>query len=317
MGLNTHNEPTPEFNERCLVLVQRWENGDLPFEDVVNTLNAYRQEAIAAGQIVNEARAEQMLGYVQHYRGNLTISIQHWERARHHYQQVGNRNRVATIDLNLGESYRYKGDFNRSIRLYRAAYETAELFGDVRLQTIAVLNEGLVLVALQQNADAHEAFKRGLALAAQCDANDPTLPGVLCELHHGMAVVALADDDIETAWEQALMAYDIAQEEGQPLQLGFANRTMGEVLTVMQQVSAPDLPSDPDVYFRAALAAFQEINAETETARTLYAQALSLAKRGRRIVAARMLQQVMIEFSHLGMVDDAARAAEAQLQVVS
>lgn len=317
MALNTHNEPTPEFNERCLVVVQSWENGELPFEDAVNTLDSYRREAIAAGHIVNEARAEQMLGYVQHYRGNLTISIQHWERARHHYQQVGNRNRVATIDLNLGESYRYKGEFNRAIRLYRAAFETAELFGDVRLQTIAVLNEGLVLVALRQNADAREAFEQGLALAGQCDAGDPTLPGVLCELHHGLAVVALADDDIETAWEQALMAYDIAQEEDQPLQLGFANRTMGEVLTVMQQVSAPDLPSDPDVYFRAALAAFQEINADTEVARTLYAQALSLAKRGRRIIAAKMLQQVMIEFSHLGMVDDAARAAEAQLQVVS
>ncbi len=48
----------------------------------------------------------------------------------------------------------------------------------------------------------------------------------------------------------------------------------------------------------------------------MLAHARCLAGHGRRTTAARKLQQAMIIFTRLGMTDDAAQAAEAQLQVI-
>jgi len=131
-----------------------------------------------------------------------------------------------------------------------------------------------------------------------------------------MAVIHLRQGDAKAAWGQALKALEASEKSGKPLQRGYANRIMGEVITELKESPEPPLPSDPDEYFRTALAAFREINAEAELARTMYAHALSMAARGRRMIAARKLQQVMIIFTRLGMVDDAARAAEAQLSVI-
>jgi hypothetical protein len=77
-----------------------------------------------------------------------------------------------------------------------------------------------------------------------------------------------------------------------------------------------DSPADPDEYFRLAIDVFREMNMEAERARTVFAHARSLAHRGRKTMAVRMLQQVMVMFTDLGMVDDAAKAAQAQIAAV-
>lgn len=309
-------EPTPEFNQRCLDVIRRWEGGDLPYKEAIAQVTALSQEAVEANHIANEARAEQLLGLIQHYRGNLNTSIRHNERARKLYQRVGNRVRTATMDLNQGENYRFKGDFTRARKLYRAAYDAAAELNNLPLQTMAALNEGLTLVAASQYDAARAALDEGLELIPRWTEEDPQLPSILCELHQGMAIIHLQDGNHEAAWSEALKALDAARKGGQPLQLGFANRILGEVVTMMESVPDAQFSSDPDDYFRAAIDAFREINAEAELARTMFAQAKSLAIRGRRTTAARKLQQVMIIFTRLGMVDDAARAAEAQLAVL-
>jgi tetratricopeptide (TPR) repeat protein len=275
------------------------------------------QQAVETGHIANQARVEHVLGYVHHYRGNLGASIQHYDRARVLYKQAGNQDRVATVDMNQGENYRFKGDFSRALRLYRSAYRTAEVLGDLRLQTMAAANEGIVQVAMSQYISARRALDAASQLASQWteDANGD-LPALLCEIHDALAVIDLREDRVQEAWEHALYALEIAMEAKKPMQLGFANRTVGEVVTRLGTAPDPRFSSDPDHYFRAAIKHFRELNAEAELGRTMYAQALSLAQRGRRTTAARKLQQVMILFTKLDMVDDAARAAEAQLAVL-
>lgn len=309
-------EPTPEFNQKCLDAIRRWERGELPFKETIALLNSYNQEAVAANHIANQGRAEHLLGYLQHYRGNLNTSIQHYERARALYKRANNLKRAAAIDLNQGENYRFKGDFNRAIRLYRAAYAAAEQLGMVDLQTMAAVNEGLTLVTIGQNTSARHAFEEGLRLAELWTENREQLPGLLCETYHGIAVACLRQGEIDAACDSAYLALQMAQETGHPLHLGFANRAIAEVITELGEQLDPRFGSDPDEYFRTALEAFRDINAEAEMARTMYAHAQSLARRGRRTTAARKLQQVMIIFTRLDMVDDAARAAEAQLAVI-
>jgi len=310
-------EPSPEFDASCVAIFRSWESGDVPFLEAIAQLNARRDEAVAMNHIANHGRAEQLLGNIQHYHGNLTTSVQHWERARRLYAQINNRTRVAGIDLNIGESYRFRGDFSRSLRMYRIAYNIAEEGGDHRLQTIASSNEGLVLVMMKQYTSARKAFERALHLIHTTwpADNRVEMVSLLCEIHHGMATVHLQEGNLVAAWEQAAQALGLTQNEGQPMDRGYANRIAGEVITRMGYSPDPHWPDDPDGYFRIALEAFREVNAEAELARTMFAQAISLAARGRKTTAARKLQQVMIIFSRLGMIDDAARAAEAQLSV--
>jgi tetratricopeptide (TPR) repeat protein len=296
--------------------VRAWESGELPVKDAVAQLQQLHQDALNANHLANQGRAEHLMGYLQHYRGNLDVSIRHYERARALYLRVGNRVRAAAIDLNQGENYRFKGDFARARRLYRAAYDAATELNELRIQTIALVNEGLVLLATGQYDDARAAFQEGYQLACEWPEPNSNLYGILCEVHHGMATIHMHAHQHSEAWEEALRGLETASQSKQPFHLGFANRIMGEVVTALGGAPEEGFSADPDDYFRAALEAFREVNAEAELARTMFAQAKSLSTRGRRTTAARKLQQAMIIFTQLGMVDDAARAAEAQLAVL-
>jgi tetratricopeptide (TPR) repeat protein len=311
------HEPTVEFNQRCMDVLRQWEQGDISFDGAIHALVALSREAEANHQDINQGRAEQLLGYIQHYRGNLDASVHYNERARALYHRAGNLRRVAIIDLNQGENYRFKGDFVRAVRLYQSAQRIAEQYSDIAMLTMATVNEGLVLVTLGKNTEARRVLMRGLELAPQhpqeMDTQRQTFSRLSCEIHHGMAVINLRENNPEAAWEEAAKALSLAEKTGDPILRGYANRTIGDVLTELGEAPQAEYENDPDHYFRLALDAFRQLNAEAEIARTMYAQGVSLAKRGRRTAASRKLQHVMLEFSRLGMVDDAARTAEAQL----
>lgn len=313
------SEPTPEFNQRCMDVLRHWESGDLPFKEALAQLTTLSQKADAAGQPVNQGRAEQLLAYIQHYRGNLDESIYHNKRARALYNRAGNLRRVGIIDLNQGENYRFKGDFIHAQHLYQSAQRISEKLDDTSSLTLAIVNEGLTLLTMGDNAAAYRAFQKGLALAEQYPRDDDiqhqTYRRLMSEIRHGLAVIYLRENNVTGAWEEATSALKLAERTGDAILSGYAYRTIGEVLTALGEPPSGDYSADPDDYFRAALDSFRSLDAEAEIARTMYAQALSMATRGRRSNAARKLQHVMIMFERLGMVDDANRAAQAQRDV--
>lgn len=309
-------DPTPEFDARCINLVNRWRAGDIPFKEVVNGLNILSQEAVDSNHLANRGRVEHLHGYIQHYRGNLNTSIMHYERARSLFETVGNRRRVATMDLNQGENYRYKGEFMRARRLYHLAYVAADELDDIPLKSMAAANEGLVLISLSDYQAARSALQNAYQLTHLWTERLDDLPAIRCEIHHGLAQIYLQAGNAGDAWKEAHLALENANQTQRPLQVGFAYRALGQALTALPACPDPDLPSEPDYYFKAAREAFEEIHAEGELARTMFAQARSLADRGKGRSAARILQQVMIIFTRLGMTYDAARAAEAQLAII-
>jgi tetratricopeptide (TPR) repeat protein len=312
-------EPTPEFNNRCTELLQRWQSGELPFKDAVQKMELLSREAQDRGLPANHGRAELLLGVMQGYRANLDASIRHFERARVLFEQAGNRRRMMGAILNLGESYRLKGNFSRARQLFRAAYEAAEEIGNPETQANAACNEGLMLLSTDHIESARAMLEKAFNLATQGQNTEQQL-SLFCEIHHGLASVYLKTGQIDKAWKHALNALTIARGVEQPLMLGFANRAMGEVMSklgALPTFANPTLSADPDDYYRAASEAFLSIKAEGEVARTMYAQALSLSTRGRGMTAARKLQQAMIIFTRLGMADDAAKAAHAQMNVLA
>lgn len=312
-------EPTPEFEDRCKSILLVWQKGELPFREASRKFAELSHEAMMQGHLANQARVEYLLGYMQGYRSNLVVSIKHFEIARQLFDRVGNEKRVMNCDLNLGETYRQKGDFTRARELFRSAYDNSIRLGEVTTQTIARANEGQMLLSMGQMESARVALIEALELKDRWSENDREfLVGLLCEVHHALAVIFLNEGDFQAAWRQAGEGWRIARDINQPIELGQASRTMGEVLTVLQDSTEKldsEMSNNPDDYFRASIEAFESIDAEGEMARTLHVFARSLARRGRRVPAARKLQQATLIFAKLGMVDDAAKAAESQAQI--
>lgn len=308
-------EPTPEFNEHCMSLLRKWRAGDIPFQNAIEQLTQLSKDAEAERHTANWGRAEHILGYMQHYRGNLSTSIMHYDRAYRLFARINNRARMATMDLNQGENYRNKGEFMKARRLYRSAYEAACELEDIGLQAMALTNEGLVLINLREHDAARASLLDAFMLSEQWDDDNEQLPMLHCEIHHGLATTYLALDDLHLAWEQALMALATAEITHEPLQIGYANRIVGDVLTAMK-ISHTDDGVSIDDYYRASIQAFKDINAEGESGRSMYAQGKSFALRGKRLPAAKMFHSAMVIFSRLGMTDDAAKAGEANLSML-
>lgn len=297
----------------------RWERGELPAREVQAQIEAMSRAAQADDHAANQGRAEMLLGVLHGYRANLDASVRHFERARALFEQAGNRCRAIDCILNLGESYRLQGNFTRARQLFRAASEAAREVDEIDTEAIALCNEGQMLISMDQPEHARASLIRASETASRIP--DAAKRDELdCEIEYALAITLLRLNDAPQAWTHALNSRALAgRRNDQPLLAGLANRGLGEVLTALGGLPAdsdPALPADPDACFVASTEAFQSIRADGEAARSLYAHALSLSVRGDDVQAARKLQQAMIIFTRLGMADDAAKAAQAQMKAL-
>jgi len=319
--LNTpadQSEPSPEFESLCRAIYSGWLAGDVPLDDALAQLTALGQRAEEEGAVANQGRAEHLLGNVHYYRGSFNASILHFERAQNLFKQLQNRRRVATMDLNLGEAYRYKGDFTRARQLYRHAYEASAALDLLEIMTLAVANEGQLLLHLNRHEAARAALEEGYQLAQRWPDDAQGLAALLTEVHTGLARVYLRQGNPHSAWQHALRATQAARDGGEHIFQGVARCAVADALTALGAVPAADadaFDADPDTHYQAAMDVFRETRAEAELAHALYAHGRSLAQRGRSLRAARQFQQAMILYTRLDMVADAARAASAQLDV--
>lgn len=316
----TSPEPTPEFEAHCRAVYRGWQSGEISLRAAVEQLSALAQRAQDDGCPANQGRVEHLLGNIQHHRGNLNTSIMHFERAQLFFKQVGNRQRVAMMDLNLGEAYRYKGDFTRARQLYRRAYQAAAALDLLDVMTIAIANEGLLLAHMNRHEAARAALEEGYRLAQQWTDSVQNVQALLSEIHAGLARVYLHRDEPLTAWQHAISAFQTAHNGGEPAHQGMARCAIADVLTALGAVPEADRDTfdpDPDTHYQDAMNIFREVRAEAELAHALYAHGRSLAHRGRSLRAARQFQQAMILYTRLDMVADAARAAAAQLDVTA
>lgn len=315
---STNIDPTPEVQEKCQTILQTWQAGELEFDQASAELHTIQQDAKMRGNLPDEARVEFVFGFIQGYRANLVLAEKHFLQAREMYEQIGDQPRHLSSILNLGEIARQRGDFTRAHRLFDQAYDTAKTMEDeLDTQVISLANKGQALLSVGKSSEAQDALETAYDLYVQL-AEDKQLPSLVIEIQQGLAMIYLENANIDKAWSAAKQVLYFARDVNQPLPLGMANRTMAEILIQLEQIpveDAEEFPLDIDSYFQEAMQAFQSIGAEGEMARTLFAQAKSLGKRGRQLQAARRLQEAIIMFSRLGMVDDATKAAELQSEI--
>src|SRR5690606_22358712 len=108
-------------------------------------------------------------------------------------------------------------------------------------------------------------------------------------------------------------SYAYGQETAQPMRIGFGSRAIADVITALGSTPDDNFESDPDFYYKEALESFRKVKMEGDIAKTLFARGNSLVIRGKKSLAAKLFQQALAIFTRLGMTDDAAKVAEAQM----
>lgn len=314
-----HSEVTPAVRQTCEDLLAQWRSGTLPFAEAQKRLAVLRETAQQNALPADQGYTELMEGIMHGWRGNYAASIDHFEAARSFFAQVNNRELVVRCMLNIGESQRQNGSFTRARQYFHMTNAAARDIGHIPMQVVSRSNEAQMLITLKNYGQAFKALEDCFALRDRdwsvWGLTDDRKDDIYAEIAVAAATIALEQGTFDEAWRYALEALDTSQRIGVPLRLGMAHRMIGEILTVDEAGRRADMPDDPDEFFQRAVKAFREVNADGEIAKTLMAQGRSLAKRGIRNSAARKLQQAMVIFTKLGMVNDAAEAADLQLKL--
>lgn len=325
MTTNNTQPALPDIDEvfrvRVNQIYEAWHRNDILFADATRQLEALRQEALAEENPLNEAGIYNILGIMHGYRSKYENAIINFDKARQIYAEQGAARRVATVDLNLGETYRLVGNFSRAKSYFHRAYEEAKTLGIIHIQVTALANEGQIWFSLKSYDKARTILVQALDVSEnqwqpETESRKIDRADNSCEIHHALVALALEEDNLEEAWGHATKSYENAEFSGRIVRMGYANRALGDVITRLGKSPVPEFNSDVDYYYSESLSAFKQVKAEGEVAKTLLAQGQSLAKRGKKRAAGNKYQQAMVIFTRLGMMDLAAEAAEAQTKII-
>ncbi|GAB5493519.1 MAG: hypothetical protein Phog2KO_37340 [Phototrophicaceae bacterium] len=312
---------TEEFRQRVNKIYESWHQNEISFPIALTQIEALRKEAIAEDNKLNEAGIYNILGIMYGYRSSYDDSIKNFDKARELFHDSGAIRRTATVDLNLGETYRLLGNFTRAKTYFRRAYEEAKTLEEIPLQVLALTNEGQMWFSLKSFDKARATLEKSLHISEtewhpENDREKINFADNACEIHHALVSVHLGIDNPEEAWEHAIKAFGHAEYSGRIVRMGYAYRALGDVITQLGESPDPDYNSDVDYYYDQAMSAFKQVKAEGEVAKTLLAQGQSLSKRGKKRSAGNKYQQAMVLFTRLGMMDSAAEAAQAQTETI-
>jgi tetratricopeptide (TPR) repeat protein len=318
--LQDYPQIAPEFRAKLMHIFSAWQKGDTPYADACKQLDLLFEQT--QGNLVHQGRIKSLYGIMQGYRGELVQSLAHLEEARKLYEEVGALADLMTVNINIGETYRQMGNPVRARSHFHRAAQNANKVGRRDIEATALSNEGQMWLSLEGYSKAQMVLSEAQKLCEKPWRADEDLSirrnrmDTLCEVYQVLVTLNLHQKQYEQAWQYAQRAYDIAQDTGYPLSLGFAHRALGDILTVYEEVPNKDLRKEPDEHYRVALDYFREIKFEGEVGKTLYHYGRSLANRNKTNQASRMYSQAMVIFTKLGMTDDAAKAAEAQLDIL-
>jgi tetratricopeptide (TPR) repeat protein len=319
MSHATEPQVDPNFQVELNGIVFQWQSSQLAYNDALEAIEQLRQRTIRENVPVHEGLIENSLGIMEGYRSNLSKSTKHFEASRRIYEECGAHSRLGNSLLNIGETHRVRGNFQRARAFFQEAYESAREYNNLGTQAIALANEAQIWCSLRQYDSAYDLLLKADALCQYPWQDDEpermtrARMGCECEVQHAFVDVYLYRQNIEDAVKHAQRGLDLAQRVGDAVIIGTANRAMGNALTALY---AHDQSYNPDDYYRAATNSFNEIKAEGEVGKTLLAQGKSMAERGRKRSAAQLFQRAMEIFTRAGMTNDVAMAAEAQLSVI-
>ena len=316
---------SPHVQTETAAIISAWEEGQTSYEVVMARFKAMMADAVADHNSNDQGQIEYRWAMIEGYRGSYDASIQHFERSRDFFIAGGMRRRVIACHLNIGETYRLKGNFTRARQYFRIGYEAALELGHREMQVTCRINEAQMLVSLGYMEQAEATLLECYTLS-----NDPFPTDSdrdpervergrlshIVDITKTLTTIYVSRHQGDEAWRYALEAHLIAHTLRITLLMGFADRAMGQAVSLNPDRREDGVNPDPGFYFQQSIQHFKEVNAEAEIARTLLAQGRSLIGRGKRTQAGRKLNQAIAIFGGLNLIDEASRAAEEQLKLL-
>lgn len=114
-----------------------------------------------------EASAEQRLGIVYYYKGDLAVALEHLLRATKIFKDLQHKKGLASSESLLGIIYHTKGDFESALRHYSEALQMHEQIKETHGIATAHNNIGLVHLLMKEYGKSIESFTQALDLFAE------------------------------------------------------------------------------------------------------------------------------------------------------
>jgi tetratricopeptide (TPR) repeat protein len=246
--------------------------------------------------MVRRHRAALLLAAVQNSMGHHQQSIDSKQQALAIYRELGQKNQVAVMLNNIGDSCRLRYDYASAMSLYQEALSIAQEIGDLDHQIWYMTNLAATHVRLGDYATAETELRTVLNMP---EANrSPMLP----ETYRFLAEAALGQRKVDEAVAQAQLALALAEENKVPERIGQAYRTMGRVAAVLSdRLPVQDQSFSPEDCFGKSLAIFDKLGMAAESARTYESWASYAQAQGNEAQANELQQQAQAIFDQLGV----------------
>ena len=254
-----------------------------------------------------QANSFKLQGVVCLQRGEYAQADSFFEQGLALCHEFGDRRNSAAMWSNLGESARLKGDFAAAVGFYNKALAIARQIGSRESEIIYLSNLCGARLGLEQFSEAEADLRRLIPLASS------HVSSVLSEAFSFLAEACLGQGRLAEGLQAAQRALTLASDSGNELDLGIAQRLLGQLLARSGGSSplAADGPAalarDPSQYFSQSLDLFKKLNAEGEQARTLRAWGQFELAQGQKAPGSKKLAAALDIFQRLGMRAETAR----------
>lgn len=226
------------------------------------------------------------LGVLHGERAMHERALELWQEAIEVAQSIGSRRMIATIFNNMGETHlAMGGDPKEATRLLDDAAAIAEDLEDKRLITETRRNLGRVYLKGNDLERARTELERALQVAEELGGKHVI----------GLAILALAELHSMTLFDASTSLPSSVGE----LDDDGPEETLDETMPLAVPTDAAPEPA-AERLFRRALAIFEDIGNETETAKCLSSYGTYLLERGDATRGKPLLERAAALFRHLG-----------------
>jgi len=318
---STTVEPTDEFNQQCIDIVENWRDNGVDETIVSTQLMNLIQNAQKQNHKANQARGYTALAHLYNNMGKYDKSIMFAKLAERFFKDVNNLKRLAGVYVSMGEIYRLKGDNSQAANMYEKALEIAKQRNNPVHIMFATGNYGHVALAAKNYTKARDLLEEALHLLIPYLANEENIhwlappSAVKCEYESALAEAYLYLDAYDNSWKAVEESYKLALNFGLPIEQAMILRTVGQLVLKQPDHSYTQFDKDYHYYFDEAYKLFKENGAEGDAAITRLTFGRLMLENNETQKAKEYFEKAAKQFTRLGMFALAKQSTNLAQQI--